>query len=481
MSFSEHASNVTALSYTIDPRKADAGYKPFPSFKEWEKNSVLDVSKWNRYTAELEGRKNVSPNVLREAKEIVELATAIDTGAIEGLYEADRGFTFTVAAQSAIWQAVVEEEKGQKVRSLIESQLKAYEYVLDLATQQVPIAEAWIRRLHEVICESQDTYTAYTELGIQELPLPKGEYKNLPNHIIRKDGAVHSHAPVDLTPAEMHRFISELRGEAFTLAHPVLQASYAHYAFVVIHPFADGNGRIARALASIFTYRACSIPLLILVENRRDYLSALELSDKGNFQPFIDFVLERGLDSIRLFSESIRAANVRPAENTLAEIKGLYVTKGGYSHTDVDEAGYTLIELLHQEYLKYQSKLPIENLVSFRVRILQAQQEVLNPAYRLPMTKGSKTLIVSLSTTPPAHASVSREFSLEVPRDCGKDDDIIIRDIQTNELFEARMAELVPNASAVLQMRVSIAVQRTIRELTEELREKAEQSLRRTY
>lgn len=58
---------------------------------------------------------------------------------------------------------------------LIESQLKAYEYVLTLATQGEPVSEAAIRALHEQVCEAQDTCTAYTEIGIQELRLSKGE------------------------------------------------------------------------------------------------------------------------------------------------------------------------------------------------------------------------------------------------------------------------------------------------------------------
>jgi hypothetical protein len=98
--------------YPVDPRKADAGYKPFPSFEDWRRSAEIDVSRWERYATRLEMRKNVSPEVLRRAKELVELATAVDTGAIEGLYEADREFTFTVATQAAIWQTVVEEKKA---------------------------------------------------------------------------------------------------------------------------------------------------------------------------------------------------------------------------------------------------------------------------------------------------------------------------------------------------------------------------------
>lgn len=473
----ENISEGNKLSVPIDPRKADAGYRPFPSFEDWRKSTEIDTNRWERKATQLRMRKNVSPEVLRQAKELVELATAVDTGAIEGLYEADRGFTFTVATQAAIWQAVVEEQKGHKVRSLIESQLKAYEYVVDLATQQVPIAEAWIRRLHEVICQNQDTYTAYTEIGIQELPLPKGEYKHLPNHIIRKDGVIHSHAPVDLTPAEMYRLCQELRSDAFLNAHPVLQSSYAHYAFVVIHPFADGNGRVARALASVFTYRSNSVPLVILVENRQEYFSSLVAADQGDYQPFVSFIFERGLDSMSLFNDSLSTASLQPAEEILAEIKHLYVTKGGYSHKDVDEAGYKLFELFKQEFLKHKSDLSVQGILSFSLNSDVGETPVVNSSYRLPISQGTRRLYINLVTEAPAMASVMRTFSLEVPRDCGRDDDIVIREINMNEPFEARMTELVPVTTAALQLRISIAVQRIIREMMSELKAKAAQNL----
>lgn len=157
------------------------------------------------------------------------------------------------------------------------------------------------------------------------------------------DGSVHAYAPLDLTAEEMHRLCLELNKEEFLTAHPILQVSYAHYALVVIHPFADGNGRVARALGSVFTYRSSSVPLLILVENRQDYLESLRTADTGNYQPFVDFILERGLDAIRLFDESIRAAMAPSVDDAVAKLKGLYVTKGGYSHKEVDLAGEKFI------------------------------------------------------------------------------------------------------------------------------------------
>ena len=80
-------------------------------------------------------------------------------------------------------------------------------------------------------------------------------------------------------PEEMNRLVMELPSEAFMKAHPIMQAAYAHYALAVIYSFANGNGRVAPALASFFTVRAISMSIVILAENKIAYLDALEQAD----------------------------------------------------------------------------------------------------------------------------------------------------------------------------------------------------------
>lgn len=219
----------------IDLRAVDSAYKPFPAFEEWLAFKV-DSVRWQRYTTELEQRrKTASPEVLEKAQNIVRRAAAVDTGALEGLYEVDRGFTFTVATEAAFWQVRID-EKGEQVRGHIEAQLEAYEYILNLATGETPISEASIRSLHEIICRNQENYMAVTEIGPQPIRLRKGAYKTSPNHVRDRNGNIHAYAPVDVTSSEMHRLCQELRSDTFAGAHPALQAAYAHYSFVLIHP-----------------------------------------------------------------------------------------------------------------------------------------------------------------------------------------------------------------------------------------------------
>jgi len=446
----------------FDPRLADANYRSFPPFAEWARCQV-DPVRWDRYTAILTERGKASPEQLAEAREVVKRAAAVDTGAIEGLYETDRGFTFTVATQAAIWEAALD-AKGQQVRALIESQLKAYDYVLDVATQNTPISEAWIRTLHQELCGAQSTYSVMTEVGPQTQRLPIGEYKHLPNHVRVADGSVHSYAPVDLVPAEMHRLVETLRSEDFLAAHPVLQASYAHYAFVMIHPFADGNGRVARALASIYTYRSHSIPLLILVENRKEYLDSLAAADTGEHQVFVDFVMERALDAILLVNESLGTALAPQPEDALGALEALFTLKAGYTREQVNQAGIRLFELFLDELRDRVGAMGQEERLIFQIiPSKNTSYQLTLPRSRTPSPARSLTLF--LEAEEPLSASVRRRFGLAVPTDAGRDDDASIVDLGTQtRVFSARMAELVPDITAALRMRMSIAIQRVLGE-----------------
>jgi hypothetical protein len=67
--------------------------------------------RWDRYNASLKDRAELSPETSKRAREIAKRFAALDTGAIEGLYEVDRGFTYTVAFETAAWE--VELERNQ--------------------------------------------------------------------------------------------------------------------------------------------------------------------------------------------------------------------------------------------------------------------------------------------------------------------------------------------------------------------------------
>jgi hypothetical protein len=336
--------------------------------------------------------------------------------------------------------------------------------VLDLATGSLPVAEAWIRGLHAEICSEQQTYLAHTDVGLQEHELPLGEYKRLPNHVRTAAGEIHSYAPVELTASEMHRLCEELRSREFHEAHPVLQASYAHYALVAVHPFADGNGRVARALASVYTYRANRFPFLVLVDDKPAYFASLLAADRDNHQTFVDFVFSRAVDAVRLIDEALGAAGAPRPEDAVAGLQRLFSTSGGYSHLQVDEAAHFLLEAFQREVQRRGDEWKASQ--PFLVHTTFFAGDVLSPpaSYRRPASRGQMVLQVVVSSPQPAPANVERRFAMVVPRDCGRDDDLLISEANGSLSFGARVDELLPELSTGARLRLAMFVERVLGE-----------------
>jgi len=91
----------------LNSRVLDAAYKPFPPFQEWVSRTEVDIVRWERYNVSLQQNAAASADVLSRARKIAKRAAALDTGAIEGLYEVDRGFTYTVAFEKVAWEAAL--------------------------------------------------------------------------------------------------------------------------------------------------------------------------------------------------------------------------------------------------------------------------------------------------------------------------------------------------------------------------------------
>ena len=109
---------------------------------------------------------------------------------------------------------------------------------------------------------------------------------------------VHFQAPPsDILDQEMRKFLRWFNSS--TEIHPILKAAIAHLWFVTIHPFDDGNGRLARTIADMQLARADGTPnrfysmsAQIRIE-LNDYYSILEKTQKGSMDitPWLEWFL----------------------------------------------------------------------------------------------------------------------------------------------------------------------------------------------
>jgi Fic family protein len=420
---------------------------------------------------------------LRRAQEIAMRAAAFDSGAIEGLYPTDRGLTLTVATQAIAWEQEVD-ERSEDARALFESQLSAFELVLDLVAERFPkITQAWIRRLHEEITAAQDSYVVQTPAGPQDQVLPRGKYKEHPNHVRTRDGQVHAYAPVDQTQSEMHRLLEELDSHEFTNAHPVLQASYAHYAFVSVHPFADGNGRVARALASAYTYRSMSVPLLVQAHQRDMYFGALADADSGTASSFIEFTSTVVRNAVELVTETLKTAQAPQPEEVLEALRDLFVVHGELSHQQLDRIANEFVDGAFVGIANEQrNALTLPDGISIDVIPSSGGTQSQPPdGFRSVVHSGPRSVELKFASMPPGEATHRENADVFVATGPDSDAVLLLRSVgRPDEKLGMSLLDLQPQLSSAARHRLSSFVRRQMGTGLDVLHAKAKESLRRT-
>lgn len=263
----------------------------------------------------------------RQKRELSELGTldefsrrlgrewAIETGIIEDVYTLDRGVTRTLI-EKRIDAALIPHGATNKdsvlVARVIQDHYEALEDMFDFVRGQRPLSTGYINQLHAALLRNQDVHTVVNQFGKAfERELEKGKYKTLPNSPTRPDGSVHEYCPPEHVASEMDgliRMYSEHQGRQIPAE---VEAAWLHHRFTLIHPFADGNGRVARALASLVFIKCGWFPLIIQRdEPQRRYIEALENADAGDLRPLIAIFVESQRDALSDASEVV--FDVRP-------------------------------------------------------------------------------------------------------------------------------------------------------------------------
>lgn len=129
----------------------------------------------------------------------------------------------------------------------------------------------------------REDYTVYRELpgGRQtSYVVHAGTYKTRPNSVITQTGGRFDYASPEETPSLMYDLIQWYNEEekAGNLS-PVELAALFHYRYIRIHPFEDGNGRIARLIVNFILLRHNYPMIVVLSRKKKAYLNALGLSD----------------------------------------------------------------------------------------------------------------------------------------------------------------------------------------------------------
>jgi Fic family protein len=157
------------------------------------------------------------------------------------------------------------------------------------------LEEGDIMRMHQMMLAGIDDKNA-------------GFYRIVP---VRISGSAVTLPNAMKVPALMEEFVRWLKGPHDV--HPAQVAAEAHYRFVSIHPFVDGNGRTGRLLMNYILMQKGYPPAIIRKEERLAYLNALETAQLGGPREIYDRLMLRAVG--RSLDIYLKTAKNKDVEN----------------------------------------------------------------------------------------------------------------------------------------------------------------------
>jgi hypothetical protein len=215
---------------------------------------------------------------------------SVETGILERLYDLDRGTTEALIVHGFAEDLIFHSSTNIPPASLVDilrDQESAVLLVLDWVARQREFTKGFLHELHSILTRHQESTSAVDQFGNRiEIPLRRGRFKELPNNPRRPDGSVHEYCPPVHVDAEIDRLIALYN--SYKDQDPILVAAWLHHRFTQIHPYQDGNGRVARTIVTMVLLRHELLPLVIDRDLRSEYLDSLEKADAGDLSPMVE-------------------------------------------------------------------------------------------------------------------------------------------------------------------------------------------------
>ncbi len=249
-------------------------------------------------------------------------------------------------------------------------EMKAHNVGLEMIRQYAsdterPLTEGFIRELNQTILVENYWKEAITPDGQPtRMEVKVGEYKSRPNSVITVTGERFDYASVEETPAFMSDLVvwyneAVRKGEL----SPVELAALLHYRYIRIHPFEDGNGRIARLLVNYVLAREGYPMAVIKSKDKATYLRILHQCDVEvgltpsdgarapleKIRPFVDYLEKQLVEALQI---SIRAAEGKSIEeeDDFEKKVALFKRKLTTEKDQIQKSSYLVKDVINQVF-----------------------------------------------------------------------------------------------------------------------------------
>ena len=265
------------------------------------------IAEIDRLKAELDDLRPLSPDAVGRLTQKLRIEWNYHSNAIEG-NALTLGETRTL-----ILHGLTARGKPMRDHLDIEGHDDAVKAVEEAVGEDDALNQAFVRNLHRVLLKEPYEMPAEAPDGRRAMrPIAVGQYKNAPNNVRTQTGEMHFFTPPEQVQPMMSDLIDWYRTKEAEGEHPIVVAATFHYRFVQIHPFDDGNGRMARLLMNLILMRHGYTIAMVQRDGRDRYIAEIEQAQAtGSLAGFIRYIAECCRYSLELH---LRAARGQPIE-----------------------------------------------------------------------------------------------------------------------------------------------------------------------
>lgn len=234
---------------------------------------------------------------------------------------------------------VVEEAKMKDLEEMKAHNVALKMIQTEASDRQKPLTESFIRTLHKTLLrEDYDVYRKSADGMSNSYTVHAGCYKTRPNSVITVTGERFEYASPEETPALMNDLVVWYnQAVSDGVLSPIELAAVFHYRYIRIHPFEDGNGRIARLLVNYILFRYDYPMVIVRSKDKERYLSALNRCDVAvgpvpsagahaglsKLVPFVDYMSGCLEQSLRLCIKAAKGEDIEEEDDFEKKVKVL--------------------------------------------------------------------------------------------------------------------------------------------------------------
>ena len=203
----------------------------------------------------------------------------------------------------------------------VKNYLKALKFIQHLVTKKQLLSERLILKIHQLVTENT---------------LPKeqsGHFRSGPIYVVRRrynqpQEVVYTGPVAKKVPGLVKDLVEWVQQSVEKEIHPIIVAGIIHQEIAAIHPFTDGNGRTARALATLILYeRGYDFRKLFALEDyynqdRPKYYAAINIGKsyeerKVDFTPWLEYFVKGFKEEIDDIKEKIAKLSLRKVDEKI--------------------------------------------------------------------------------------------------------------------------------------------------------------------